>query len=40
MHVRLVNEETLTSVDAVIEKRPGRNVDAVATIDAVVKPAV
>lgn len=34
------NKETLTSVDAVIEKRPGRNVDAVAAVDAVVKSAV
>lgn len=40
MYISLENEETLTSVDAVIEKRPGRDVDAVAAVDTVVKPAV
>lgn len=40
MYIRLGNEETLTSVDAVIEKRPRRNVDAVAAVDTVVEPAV
>lgn len=40
MYIRLGNEETLTSVDAVIEKRPWGDIDAVAAVDAIVKPAV